>query len=176
MGFIGNKISHIAHRIGNKVASARKVGLKVSHAIHSGLHIAGNIADKVDKIANKVKKGAEKMSGIPIIGSVAGLVAAGAHQTQNLAHLGKKGVRGLEKKVGKVEKSISKYSKHAARKFRDGTTLAIKTSNKAESKYHDTVQKAKSKMKVGRHRIKSAKESIHSEVNDVRNNAKKLFS
>ena len=74
-----------------------------------------------------------------------------------------------------MEKSLTKKSKHYESKFKHGTTLAVKKANKAESTYHDTVRKAKGKIKAGKTRIKAAKESIHSEIHDARNGAKKIF-
>jgi len=176
MGFIGRKISHIAHRIGTKARQARKIGLKVTHTVHKGLHTVGKIAGKVESVAGKIHKGADKLSGIPIIGAVAGVASAGAHEVQTLAHLGKKGVHGMEKKVSKIEKAVKKHSKHASDTFRRGTTLAIKKSDIAEKDYHNAVHKAKSKMKAGKTRIRDARETIHNEIHDARNNAKKFFS
>ena len=164
-------MKQVTHVIGTKAKIVKVGAKKASQLVHKGLNIADKVTGKTESIAKKIRKGADKMSGIPMIGEVAGLVGAGAHQIQSVAHLGKKGVKGLEKIQSKVEKGAKKYSKRGGHKFREGTTLAVQKIDEAER----GVKKAKGKIKAGKTRIKSAGESIHNEVNDARNKVKKLF-
>ena len=74
MGLFGKKIHHLAHTIGKKVSHVKKFAGKVSHAVHHGLHVAGKVAGAVESVAGKVHKIADKVSGIPVIGAVAGAI------------------------------------------------------------------------------------------------------
>jgi hypothetical protein len=82
----------------------KRFGHKVAHAVHKGLHVADKVVKGVEKASKIVSKVAGAVKGVPIIGGAAATIALGAKGLGKVAHLGHKGVRGLEKKVARAEK------------------------------------------------------------------------
>ena len=101
MGIFGKKhhwsVGKFAHKV--SIKNIKKFAKKASHV----LSIADKATGAVQKISKVVAKGATKLSGIPVIGSVAGIVATGARQAGTVARTAHKGVKGLEKATSAIE-------------------------------------------------------------------------
>jgi len=106
MSILGKKFDRFAHKIGHKfnAHSMKKFGHKVAHTVHKGLHIANKVVRGVEKASKFIAKVADTVKGVPIIGSAAATISLGAKGLGKVAHLGHKGVSGLEKKVAQAEK------------------------------------------------------------------------
>jgi|TARA_R110000822_G_scaffold145417_2_gene284289 hypothetical protein len=106
MSIFGKKLSKFAHKVGHKFSTHNmaKFGNKVAHAAHKGLHVANKIVTGVERASKLVAKVADKVKGIPVVAGAAATIALGAKGLGKVAHLGHKGVAGLEKKVAKAEK------------------------------------------------------------------------
>ena len=105
MGIFGKKhhwsVGKFAHKV--SIKNIKKFAKKASHVAHKTLSIADKATGVVQNISKVVAKGATKLSGVPVIGSVAGIVATGARQAGTVARSAHKGVKGLEKATSAIE-------------------------------------------------------------------------
>jgi len=130
MSILGKKFSKFAQKVGHKFSAhnVAKFGNKVAHAAHRGLHVANKVVSGVEKASKLVAKVADKVKGIPVVAGAAATIALGAKGLGKVAHLGHKGVAGLEKKVAKAEKL--------------GQTIHKARGNIQKGNYHiDTIKK-----------------------------------
>jgi hypothetical protein len=116
LGSIGKAVSNAAHSVAKKVShvvdKGISIGKKVSGTIHSVAHKVGEVAHKVGSVAHTVAgyvdKGAAALSGIPVLGTAAGLASKVAHGVE----AGAKGVEGVSKVVesgtGAVDRGLDR--------------------------------------------------------------------
>ena len=109
MGIFGKKqhfsVGKFAHKV--SIKNIMKFAKKAGSVANKTLSIADKATGAVQKISKVVAKGATKLSGIPVIGGVAGVVATGARQAGSVARTAHKGVKGLEKATSAVEHAVS---------------------------------------------------------------------
>lgn len=103
MSIFGKKFHHFAHKLGHKFSGVKKFAQKTAHTTHKGLHIANKIVKGVEKASKLVAKVADKVKGVPVLAGAAATISLGAKGLGKVAHMGHKGVAGLEKKVAKAE-------------------------------------------------------------------------
>jgi hypothetical protein len=118
LGKIGSAISNVAGGIAKKVShvvdAGISIGRKVSGVAHSIAHKVGEVAHKVGDVAHTVAgyvdKGAAALSGIPILGTAAGLVSkvthgveAGARGVEGVSHAVEKGTGAIDRGIDRAE-------------------------------------------------------------------------
>ena len=105
MGLFGNKIHLNIGKFARKISveNIKRFAKKASHIAHNTLAIGDKALTTVQKVSKAVAEGATKMSGIPVIGGVAGIVATGARQVGTVAGTAHRGVKGLEKATSQIE-------------------------------------------------------------------------
>jgi methyl-accepting chemotaxis protein len=130
MSIFGKKFDRFANKIGHKfnANSMQRFATKVAHGVHTGLDVANKVVRSIEKGSRIVANVADKIKGVPVIGGVASTVATAARVAGRVAHLGDKGVKGLEKAVSKAEDL--------------GHTIHSASKNIKRSNYHiDTIKK-----------------------------------
>ena len=105
MGLFGKKHHFSIGKFARKfsINNIKRFAKKASHVAHNTLAIADRATSAVQRVSKAVAKGASAMSGIPVIGGVAGVVATGARQVGTIAGTAHRGVKGLEKATSKIE-------------------------------------------------------------------------
>ncbi len=111
----GRSFSNLTNRIGKAFSynNLRQFGNSVAKQTVNGLHTASQIGGQVSGILDKAEKVADGLRGMPVIGSVAGLVGTGLSQARMITNIAKQGVDGLEKVTKHaidVGKTVDKHS------------------------------------------------------------------
>ena len=91
----GKKFKHWVHKTGKKAVKVAKTGNKL-------LHKVDKISGAIEKGIDKATKITQKLEGIPVIGSAAGVASASLKQIGTGVKVGRRGVKGLEKGAGAV--------------------------------------------------------------------------
>ena len=171
LGKIGSAISNVAGGIAKKVShvvdAGISIGRKVSGVAHSIAHKVGEVAHKVGDVAHTVAgyvdKGAAALSGIPILGTAAGIVSKVTHGVE----AGARGVEGVsrvvEKGTGAVDRGIDRAEelKHKASAVLSTADVALRKGDVG-----GVVAGARQLAGVGRQAITAGKQTA-SEVGGV---------
>jgi hypothetical protein len=148
MTIFGKKFDSGITRFANKVkhANVHKFANKIAHGIHKGLGVANKVISKVEDGAKYVANVSNKLEGIPIIGSAAGLVNVAANQVGTLSKSAKAGIGALSKMTDTGATKFGNAGNRIKNKGVAGLEKAVKGGLDQASKFQnlgDTIGKAR---------------------------------